>query len=30
MGKLNISEMMTIEESLTDHCNLSMEKALAA
>ena len=30
MGKLNVNEMMTMEEYLTDHCNVSMEKALAA
>jgi hypothetical protein len=30
MGKLNMNEMMTMEEYLTDHCNESMEKALAA
>jgi hypothetical protein len=30
MGKLNMNEMMTMEEYLTDHCKVSMEKALAA
>jgi hypothetical protein len=30
MGKLNMNEIMTIEEYITDHCNVSMEKAIAA
>jgi hypothetical protein len=30
MGKFNMNEMMTIEEYITDHCNVSMEKAIAA
>ncbi len=30
MGKLNMNKMMTVEEYITDHCNVSMEKAIAA
>jgi hypothetical protein len=30
MGELNMNKMMTIEEYITDHCNVSMEKAIAA
>ncbi len=30
MGKFNMNEMMTIEEYITDHCSVSMEKAIAA
>jgi len=30
MGKLNMNEMMTMGEYLTDHCSVSFEKALAA
>lgn len=30
MGNFNVNEMMTIKEYITDHCNLSMEKAIAA
>jgi hypothetical protein len=30
MGQFNMNERMTIEEYITDHCNVSMEKAIAA
>ncbi len=30
MGKLNMNEMMTVEEYITEHCKISMEKAIAA
>ncbi len=30
MGKPHMNEMMTIEEYITDHCKVSMEKAIAA
>jgi len=30
MGKLNMNELMTIEEHITDHCNASLERAIAA
>ncbi len=30
MGKLNMNEMMTAEEYITEHCKISMEKAIAA
>jgi hypothetical protein len=30
MGQLNMNEMMTMKEYITDHCHVSMDKATAA
>lgn len=30
MGKLNMNKLMTIDQYIADHCNASMEKAIAA
>lgn len=30
MGKLNMTEVISMNEYITDHCNVSMEKAIAA
>jgi len=30
MGELNVNEMLTIEEYITNHCSVSMENAIAA
>jgi hypothetical protein len=30
MGKLNLNEMMTMKEYITDHCHVSMDKTIAA
>jgi hypothetical protein len=30
MGKLNMNEMMTMKEYITDHCHVGMDKAIAA
>jgi hypothetical protein len=30
MGKLNMYDMMTIKEYITEHCHLSMDKAMTA